>query len=181
MTHVRSCGHSGSVEDYVYDVPVVTPKVRATTAPRLDYANAFNADVVLLPIRSEGGKGVFAEQTIDLMKELRSINGVGAEWSRDKNSRTWHGERSAIIEFVVVPLIVGIASSAGWAAIVAAIKKSKKTKFKLKLGYRKSADGGEEKWVEVEGLESDITKVLEEINPWRAANQLEADIEDDKT
>jgi hypothetical protein len=121
-------------------------------------------------MRMEGNDGVYPEQAIELMKEIRGY-GINARWLHDADRRVWFGQRTGVVEAVVIPFIVGIASSGGWAAIAQLLSR-KRTKIKLKIGYRKIDGVGQERWVELEGKSTDIATTLEQINPWRGTESL---------
>jgi hypothetical protein len=102
-------------------------------------------------------------------------DGVDIRWLHDSDHRLWSGERSALVELIVIPFAVNIASSAGWAALVRLLG-HQSGKVKLKVGYRKDQFGGEERWLELEGSSVDVAAALEDINPWHSSiPPLEAD------
>ncbi|MGW1059012.1 hypothetical protein [Micromonospora rubida] len=129
-------------------------------------ADAHKSDIVFLPIRMDGPIGIYTEQAIDLMKDLKG-QGVDASWSTAKESRGWYGERTGIVELVVIPLVVGVASSAAWDALKKVVRMRKNSTFKIKAYTRTHADGSRDAYIEVEGTGSDIASSLERLDPWR--------------
>ncbi|MEE6257985.1 hypothetical protein [Plantactinospora sonchi] len=139
-----------------------------TMDEKLPYPNhdAFRSELVFFPIRMDGTVGIYAEQSIELLKELRA-QGVDASWSLNREARGWYGERSAVVELIVIPLIVGVASSAAWGVLKAVFSKKEKTTFKIKILARVHPDGSQDSQFEIEGPGSEISSALEQLNPWR--------------
>jgi hypothetical protein len=156
---MRAVPYDGSVSGSVTIVDPASP-------PPAAGSGAFDADLVLLPDRLDGDRGVYSDQLITAVKALRA-DGVDARWFHDVDHRLWHGERSAIVDLVVIPFVVGIASSAGWAALVGLLSR-RSGPVKLKVGYRKDPLRGEERWVELEGSSADVAAALEQLSPWRS-------------
>src|SRR2546421_11512595 len=78
--------------------------------------STFDADLVIFPGRFEGDRGVYPDQLVTTVKTLRA-DGINARWYHDADRRLWSGERSALVTLVIIPFIVGIGSSAGWAGL----------------------------------------------------------------
>lgn len=74
------------------------------------------AGVVVAPFRrDERGRGVYHEATVSLVKNLRT-EGVEADFLDSSDHRTFLAQKSADVAFAYV---IGILSSASWAAIAA--------------------------------------------------------------
>lgn len=141
-------------------VEVVDP----ASPPPLHGPGAFDGDLVILPHDLDGDRGIYSDRLIPTMKALRA-EGINARWLQDEDQRLWSGERSVIVSLWLIPWIVGIASSAGWAAITKIVGQ-REGPVKLKIGYRKDSAGGEERWIELEGSSADVATALERLNPW---------------
>jgi hypothetical protein len=109
---------------------------------------------------------VYPDQLVSTVKALRA-DGISARWYHDADHRLWSGERSALVTLVIIPFIVGIGSSAGWAGLARLLKRRGDDQVKLKIGYSKGPDH-EERWLELEGTSADVAATLEKINPWQA-------------
>ena len=141
--------------------------VHPASRPPGGTSGAFDANLVILPHRLDGDRGIYSDQLVPLVKMLRA-DGVDVRWSHDGDHRLWSGERSAVLTLVVIPFVVGIASSGGWAALVRLLS-HRSGQVKLKVGYRKDSLGGEEKWLELEGNSADVAAALERVNPWQSS------------
>jgi hypothetical protein len=128
--------------------------------------STFDADLVVLPGRFEGDRGVYSDQLVSTVKNLRA-DGINARWYHDADHRLWSGERSALVTLGVIPFIVGIGSSAGWAGLARLLNRRGDGQVKLKVGYSKGPDH-EERWLELEGTSADVASTLEKINPWQS-------------
>jgi hypothetical protein len=135
-----------------------------STEPPFAHENAFDADVVFLPMRLEGQEGVYPERAVGFFKDINQ-EGLAARWLHDADQRLWYGERTGVLEVVVIPLILGIGSNAGWAAVVHLLSR-KRARVKLEIGHRSSRHGDQERWLRVEGDSSEVANVLERLNPW---------------
>lgn len=129
--------------------------------------DALDADLVILPHQLDGDRGIYSDQLVTLVKALRA-DGVDVRWSHDSDHRLWSGKRSAILTLVVIPLVVGIASSGGWAALARLLGR-RRGQVKLKVGYRKDPLGVEERWLDLEGSSADVAATLDRINPWQSS------------
>jgi hypothetical protein len=69
---------------------------------------------------------------------------------------------------------VGILSSAGWDAIKLYFSQGY-AHVRLKLFYRTSEEGTEEKWIELKGQSKDVAKVIDRLDPWRSKQKEEPD------
>lgn len=121
---------------------------------------------MILPYDLDGDRGIYPDQWVSTAKRLRA-EGIDACWLHDADHRLWSGERSAVVDLRVIPLIVGIASSAGWAAPTALMHR-RAGQVKLKVGYRRDSSGNEERWIELEGNSADVAAELERLNPWQS-------------
>lgn len=128
--------------------------------------STFDADLMVFPDRFEGDQGVYSDQLVTTVKALR-VDGVNARWYHDSDHRLWSGERSALVTLVVIPFIVGIGSSAGWAGLARFLSRRGDGQVKLKIGYSKGPLH-EERWLELEGTSADVATTLEKINPWQS-------------
>jgi hypothetical protein len=127
---------------------------------------AFDGDLVVFPHSLDGDRGVYNEQLVPIVKGLRT-DGVEVRWLHDSDHRLWSGERSALLALAVIPFVVGIASSAGWAGLARLLRR-RSGQVKLTAGYRKDSFGGEEQWMTLEGNSADVAAALERFNPWQS-------------
>lgn len=127
-------------------------------------------DIVMLPAWMDGDEGVYAEQAVAFVKEMRE-SGVTIDWQQEGEKRQWYGKRSAVVDLVAIPLVLGIASSAGWDAIKKLFG-SRKGRAHLKIVHWRDQDGSEGHWIELEGDAQDIVRGLERLNPWSQREQV---------
>jgi hypothetical protein len=151
----------------------VTSSVRVVdpaSPPLAHVLGTFDGDLVILPHDLDGDRGIYSDQFATTVKALRA-EGINADWLHDTDHRLWSGTRSAIVDLWMIPFIVGIASSAGWAALTA-IMRHRAGQVKIKIGYRKDPSGSEERWIELEGSSADVAAELDRINPWETPKPL---------
>ena len=128
--------------------------------------STFDGDLVILPYDLDGDRGIYSDQLATTVKTLRA-EGIDARWLHDADHRLWSGERSALVDLWIIPFIVGIASSGGWTALTALVRR-RTGPVKLKIGYRRDPSGSEERWIELEGDAADVAAELERLNPWQS-------------
>jgi hypothetical protein len=115
------------------------------------------ADVLILPREIDGDVGLYDDSVDTLAKELRS-RGVTAVHRHEADSREWIGEKG--IGPIVLSFIVGIASSAGWAGIVA-LARGCTSGVRARVARCKQTPAGTEwEWFEVEGSGPDVAEAL---------------------
>nr|WP_296066087.1 hypothetical protein [uncultured Actinoplanes sp.] len=129
-------------------------------------ADAYGSEIRFLPIRMDGSVGVYPEQAVDIFKELKG-QGIDASWSISKEHRGWYGERTGIVEAVVIPLVLGVASSAAWDAFKLVLQKRRKSNFKIRILVRTDIDGSQKRLIDIDGNGTDLAEALEKLDPWR--------------
>ena len=134
--------------------------------PHVQGPRTFDGDLVILPQDLDGDRGIYSDQLTTTVKTLRA-EGIDARWLHDADQRLWSGERSAIVDLWIIPFVVGIASSAGWTALTALMRR-RAGRVRLKIGYRRDPAGSEERWIELEGDSADVAGELERLNPWQS-------------
>jgi hypothetical protein len=138
-------------------VPGVVPE--RTEPPEIDIAEP-KGDLVVLPREiDDEGNGLYDDSAVTVVKELKAF-GVEASYQHDPDHRTWIGEKS--VEIVVLNLITGIASNAGWAALCKLVGRQHNTeRVRLRVGrLRKSASGIAWDWYKLEGSGKDVATAL---------------------
>ncbi len=130
----------------------MTEDVRAEAAPPppVPLPEPMLADVVILPreIDSEG-RGLYDSSVVTVVKELRD-EGVSASYQHDRDSRSWIGEYG--LGAIVLSLIVGIGSNAGWRGICRLLQRQHGTdQVRVTIGrYRQTAEYTTWEWYELE-------------------------------
>ena len=140
--------------------------VDRASPPPVQGPRTFDGDLVILPHDLDGDRGIYSDQLATTVKTLRA-EGIDARLLHDADHRLWSGGRSALVDLWIIPFIVGIASSAGWTALTALVRR-RTGLVKLKIGYRKDSSGSEERWIELEGNSADVAAELERLNPWQS-------------
>jgi hypothetical protein len=77
----------------------------------LNLATELGVGIAVLPLDVVGGKGVYSEPSVMLVKELRSL-GADAAYAHPSELRVFEVRKSA--EALLAAFVIGIASSASW-------------------------------------------------------------------
>jgi hypothetical protein len=101
---------------------------------------------------------------VAIAQELNAL-GVTAEWSESAKSRAWAARRSADQIQLVVDLVIGVASNAAWARLVAILRGRKHQRIRAIVGSRVSKDAIE-RWVQLDGEAETVAGILRDLNPW---------------
>ena len=121
-----------------------------------------SADAVVLPRETDGEIGLYDDSVVTLVKELREA-GASAEFLHGAESRSFIGEKA--VDVLVVNLVIGIASNAGWDALRAVLSRRGKKPVEVKAArYEEEADGKRWEWIEAKG---EAEAVAAAINAWR--------------
>jgi hypothetical protein len=129
-------------------------------------------DVLILPREVSHGNGLYDDSVITLAKELRAA-GVNATYQHDPSSRRWIGEKH--VDPLVLDIIAGFITNAGWTAMVAMIAGRKSERVRVRFGRRKDPSGGLEEWFEVEGPGAEVAEALKGIQQGGFAAQEDED------
>lgn len=133
--------------------PIATP--RNATLP----AEPPTTDVLLLPREVSEGRALYDDSVIALAKEIRAA-GASAEYQHDASSREWIGEKH--VPVIVLDVIAGLLSNAGWAGLCAVIAKRKGEHVRVRVArWRRAPSGNEQEWFEVEGPGAEVAGALE--------------------
>lgn len=89
------------------------------------------AEVVVLPLREGRNGGVYSVGTLMLVKALREA-GVNAAFLHDPESRTFEVKESAAVDLVLIPLAVGMLSSASWDLVKALLLRGGSRKLEVR-------------------------------------------------
>lgn len=117
-------------------------------------------DVLILPREANDGRGLYDDLVVTLAKEIRAA-GATAKYQHDAGSRTWIGEKH--LDPLVLDIIAGFITNAGWAGAAAVISKRKSERVRVRFGRRKDSSGNLEEWFEVEGPGAEVAEALREL------------------
>jgi hypothetical protein len=104
----------------------------------LERARRCDEDVVVLPLREQDGLGVYSQESVFLVKELRA-QGLGARFLHDSANRTFEVRNSA--EAVVASLVLGVASSAAWDGVKMLLRRAERQQLKVTYVDLRHSDG----------------------------------------
>ena len=102
---------------------------------------------------------------ITIVKELKAL-GADARYLHDKDDRAWIGEESAAR--IVLDLIIGVASAAGWSGLQALFRGSfSGRRVRVRVGrYEQLGDGSTKaEWYEIDGSGEDVADALAQLAP----------------
>jgi len=141
---------------------VATP----ASPPVVPLPEQVRVDVLVLPQTiAEDGTAVYHESVLTLVKELRALD-TDAAYQHEAEDRGWYGERS--VSAIVLSLIVGVASAAGWDGLRALLSgdRHRSERVHAKIARCTSTDDGVTwEWFEVEGPGAEVANALEAIQP----------------
>jgi hypothetical protein len=142
----------------------VSATARPIDAPNLSLPDEMPGDVLILPREIDGDVGLYDDSVVTLAKGLRRL-GITATYLHDADSREWIGEKG--IDAIVLSLIVGICSSAGWAGIEALLRGRTSSAVRVRVARCKHSSAGdpEWEWFEVEGSAAEVADALKTLNP----------------
>jgi hypothetical protein len=136
--------------------------VSATDVPAPSSANRLDGpDVVLYPEQVAAGRGTYSLDDAGFVDDLVT-EGVTARPYHDLLHSDWSGERDPL----VLTLILGIASPAGWDAVKLLFGRRSGGRVDATVGFR---HGDETRWVRAEGDGSGVAEALDRVNPWKTA------------
>lgn len=134
-------------------------------APDIPVPAVLSEDVVVLPRElSDEGVGLYDDSVITLVKELQQL-GVDASFQHGPDARSWIGEKA--VAKIVIDLIVGIGSSAGWSAVCRLFGQAHKNdRVRVRAGrFRKQDATTSWEWYEFEGTGDAVAKAMAQIEP----------------
>jgi hypothetical protein len=139
-----------------------TPDLEPTHAPDFDVPMP-DGDIVVLPREiADDGRGLYDESVITIVKEFRSLD-VGADYLHGPDERSWIGERA--IPPLVIDLIVGITSNAGWSALCRLLgKKHPENQVQVRVGRIRGKQFSAD-WYKIEGPGKDVADVIAAMGP----------------
>ncbi len=134
---------------------------RPIDPPSVPLPDSVDADVLIFPREVIESDGLYDDSALTLAKELRK-DGVTAEYQHGPGSRQWIGERGVDI---VLSLILGIASNAGWDALCGLLRlRHPSDSVRITLARcRQTESGVEWEWFEAEGPGEDVARALEQL------------------
>jgi len=131
-----------------------------TNAPSIPLPDEVNSDVVVFPQEVEpDGRGLYHDTVVTIAKEFRA-EGVSATYQHDQDARTWVGEKAATE--VVLALVIGIASNAGWAALCRILRRQYDSdRVRVRVGrFRKTASEVSWEWYQLDGRGEEVARAL---------------------
>lgn len=136
-------------------------------APGIPVPSILSEDVVVLPRElSDEDVGLYDDSVITLVKELQQL-GVDARFQHGPDARSWIGEKA--VAKIVIDLIVGIGSSAGWSAVCRLFGQAHKDdRVRVRAGRFRGAGHGATtswEWYEFEGTGDAVAKAMAQIEP----------------
>jgi hypothetical protein len=128
--------------------------------PPIPIPDSIDVDVMVFPRETEGELGLYHDTVITLVKELRNA-GATASFQHPPKLREWIGEKHLSPD--EVSLLIGIASNAGWAAIVAVLRmRHAAGRVRARIArYRKDASGTRWEWIKLEGPGDEVADAIE--------------------
>jgi hypothetical protein len=133
--------------------------------PPATLPDRWSADVLILPREVVDGRGLYDDSVVTVAKELRAA-GTSADYAHAPDAREWIGEKA--VDAIVLSLIVGIASNAGWAGLRALVSRARSNRVRIRAArIRETPQGREAEWFEFEGPGEEVAealKVLEDSN-----------------
>jgi hypothetical protein len=144
--------------------------LKPINAPNVMLPVEQTADVLLLPREVAAGQGLYDDSVVILAKELRAA-GASAEYQHGPDAREWIGEKH--VPVIVVDIIAGIASNAGWDGLRAVVGRHKSDQVRVRVTRVKQTLAGEEsEWYEVEGPGAEVAEALKTLQEQPAASSL---------
>ena len=95
-------------------------------------------NVLILPREVSDGRGLYDDSVMTLAKEIRAA-GVTADYQHDANSRKWIGEKH--VNPLVLDIIAGLITNAGWAGMMAAISMRKSERVRVRSAGARTNPG----------------------------------------
>jgi hypothetical protein len=138
-------------------------KVRSIESPPVEPPSELRGDLIVLPreVTAEG-VGLYDDSVMTIVKDLRVV-GVEASFAHDQDHRSWIGEQAA--EVVVISLIIGVASNAGWWALSKLFGIERKNdQLRVKVGRCTQEEGRTTwEWYEMSGTGSAVAEAMAQI------------------
>ena len=137
-------------------VVVIAPHRMST--PPATLPDSWTADVLILPREVVDGRGLYDDSVVTVAKELRAA-GTSADYAHGPDAREWIGEKA--VDAIVLSLIVGIASNAGWAGLRALLGRARSNRVRIRVArMRETLNGREAEWFELEGPADEVAEAL---------------------
>jgi hypothetical protein len=124
-----------------------------------------HADVVILPSEiNHDGLALFEDGIVELFKELRAA-GIDVSYSHPKSERSWLARKSFFA--VAGTMLLGVGSSAAWAAICAIFRRQPAGgSATVKIVRTREKDGEiTREWYEFKGPADEIADQMRAIEP----------------
>jgi hypothetical protein len=127
----------------------------------VERARHHDEDVIVMPLREQNGLGVYSQESLFLVKDLRSA-GVRARFLHDSEARTFEVRKSA--EALVGAIILSVVSNAAWDAIKVLFSRSKKDQqLKVTIVDLRDADGHEATSWTVDGDAEAVIRAIDRL------------------
>jgi hypothetical protein len=128
-------------------------------------------DVLLFPREVVEGRGLYDDSVVTLAKELRAA-GASAEYQHGPDARQWIGEKH--IPVIVLDILAGIASNAGWEGLHAVVGRRKAEQVRVRVARVRQTPAGEEsEWYEIEGPGAEVAEALQALQEQPGASSLD--------
>jgi hypothetical protein len=128
------------------------------STPPATLPNRWTTDVLILPREVVDGRGLYDDSVVTVAKELRAA-GTSAGYAHGPDAREWIGEKG--VDAIVLSLIVGIASNAGWAGLRALVGRARSNRVRIRVArVRETPDGPEAEWFQLEGPGDEVAEAL---------------------
>jgi hypothetical protein len=140
------------------------PQLELVDPPDIPLPSDFgDDDAIVLPREiGEDGHGLYDDSVLTIAKEFRS-QGVHASYQHDPESRDWIGEYG--VSPLVLDLVIGIASNAGWAALCwLLVRNHGADSVRVRVGrFTKTKEETSATWYSIKGPGAEVAKALAEI------------------
>jgi hypothetical protein len=114
--------------------------------------------VLILPREVVDGRGSYDDSVVTIAKELRA-SGTSAGYAHGPEAREWIGEKSVAV--ILLSLIIGIASNAGWDGIRALVGRAGSKRVHLRVArVNETPAGREAEWFELDGPGAEVAEAL---------------------
>lgn len=118
--------------------------------------------VLVLPVREDAsGNGIYPEETISLVKELRAA-GVRAGFMHRPEQRLFEG-RKGVFTDAVYTVLLGVLGSATWDGVKRLLQRKSREKLKVTFGQADGIDAGSARWWQVEGDTAAVIAAIDKL------------------
>lgn len=121
-------------------------------------------DLVVLPEATREGKGVYRDEVLTLVKELRA-SGVDAAFAHNSEARTWSGRKG---EDLLVPIVIALGTSGLTTAIGIAFsrwleRRHASSSVNIRIVRKTQADESIEEVFQASGPGGEVAHIIREL------------------